>query len=211
MTSKTEKKKEIFNQTRDKYIDIYKQEESLDSRMHQAKENIVNLQEEREELKANRPALLADNEDVSDINNRLKEIEDEIELNQDTITGIKAKKKDVRSQVLMSRQETNAAYKEYIGQILADVRKEYMKVAPKLAELLKDYIVLESLRDGDGYSYAEFTTQHVKCLPSFDKDSGPLFNYNYYNIACNNESRVLKKYDIPKYYVRRVRLAEYDV
>lgn len=211
MTSKTEKKKEIFNQTRDKYIDIYKQEESLDSRMHQAKENIVNLQEEREELKANRPALLADNEDVSDINNRLKEIEDEIELNQDTITGIKAKKKDVRSQVLSMRQETNAAYKEYIGQILADVRKEYMKVAPKLAELLKDYIVLESLRDGDGYGYAEFTTQHVNCLPNFDNSSTPLFKYNYYNIAGNNESRVLKKYNIPKYYVKRVSLSEYDV
>ena len=40
--------------------------------MYQAKENIVNLEAEREELKANRPALLADNEDVSEINNRLK-------------------------------------------------------------------------------------------------------------------------------------------
>lgn len=39
--------------------------------------------------------------------------------------------------MLTERQETNAAYKEYIEQILADVRKEYMKVAPKLAELLR--------------------------------------------------------------------------
>ena len=182
MTSKTEQKKAIFNQIRNKYIEIYNQEESLNSRTYQAEENIVNLQEEREELKANRLTLLADNEDVSNINNRLKEIEDEIELNKDTITGIKAKKKEVRSQVLSIRQETNAAYKDYIGQILADVRKEYMKVAPKLAELLKDYIVLESLRDGDGYGYAEFTTEHVKCLPNFDNGSAPLFKYNYYNI-----------------------------
>lgn len=139
--------------------------------MYQAKENIVNLEAEKEELKASRQTLLADNEDVSEINNRLKEIDDEIELNQDTIKGIKTKKKDVRSQVLTERQETNAAYKEYIEQILADVRKEYMKVAPKLAELLKDYIVLESLRDGDGNGYAYFTTEHAKCLPNFDNGS----------------------------------------
>lgn len=44
MTSKVEEKKEIFNQTKDKYIDIYEQEDGLDSRMSQAEENIVNLQ-----------------------------------------------------------------------------------------------------------------------------------------------------------------------
>ncbi len=103
MTSKTEKKKELFKESKARYIDIYEQEENLDSRMSQAEENIVNPEAEREELKANRPALLADNEDVSEINKRLKEIEEEIELNQDTITGIKAKKKDVRSQVLSMR------------------------------------------------------------------------------------------------------------
>ncbi len=86
-----------------------------------------------------------------------------------------------------------------------------MKVAPKLAELLKDYITLESLRDGDGYGYAEFTTEHVKCLPNFDNSSIPLFKYSYYNIACNNKERVLKKYNIPKYYVRKVSLSDYNV
>ena len=85
--------KELFKNAKAKYIEIYNQEENLDRRMYQAKENIVNLEAEREELKANRPALLADNEDVSEINNRLKEIDDEIELNQDTIKGIKTKKK----------------------------------------------------------------------------------------------------------------------
>ena len=211
MTSKTEKKKELFKEARAKYIEIYNQEEELDKRMFQAKENIVNLEAEKDEIKASRPALLADNEDVSEINNRLKEIDDEIELNQDTIKGIKAKKKDVRTQVLTERQEANAAYKEYIGQVLTDLRKEYMKVAPKLAELLKDYIALESLRDGDGYNYAEFTTEHVKYLPNFDNSSAPLFKYNYYNIALSNEERVLKKYNIPKYYLRKVHLSDYDV
>lgn len=32
-----------------------------------------------------------------------------------------------------------------------------------------------------------------------------------YESNFNNESRVLKKYNIPKYYVRRVSLSEYDV
>lgn len=211
MTSKTEKKKELFKDVRAKYIEIYNQEEDLDKRMFQAKENIVNLEAERDELKASRPALLADNEDVSDINNRLKEIDDEIELNKDTIKGIQTKKKDIRYQMLSERQDTNAAYQEYIGQLLADLRKEYMKIAPKLAELLKDYITLESLRDGDGNGYASFTTEHVKCLPNFDNSSAPLFKYNYYNIALNNQERVIKKYEIPKYYVRRVHSSDYDV
>lgn len=211
MTSKTEKKKELFQEARNIYIEIYNQEKDLDKRMLQAKENIVNLEAEREELKVSRPTLLADNKDISDLNNRLKEINDEIELNQDTIKGIKIKKKDVRCQVLTERQNTNAAYQEYIRQILADIRKEYMKIAPKLAELLKDYIALEFLRDGDGYNYAEFTTEHIKCLPNFDNSSAPLFKYNYYNIACNNEERVIKKYGMPKYYVRKVHLSDYNV
>ena len=97
MTSKTEKKKELFKEARTKYIEIYNQEEELDKRMFQAKENIVNLEAEKDEIKASRPALLADNEDVSEINNRLKEIDDEIELNQDTIKGIKAKKKETKA------------------------------------------------------------------------------------------------------------------
>lgn len=61
MTSKTEKKKELFKDARAKYIEIYNQEEDLDKRMYQAKENIVNLEAEKEELKASRPTLLADN------------------------------------------------------------------------------------------------------------------------------------------------------
>lgn len=86
-----------------------------------------------------------------------------------------------------------------------------MKVAPKLAELLKDYIVLESLRDGDGNGYAYFTTEHVKCLPNFDNGSWSLFKHNYYNIVSSNQERVIDKYDIPQYYVRRVSLSDYNV
>lgn len=114
-------------------------------------------------------------------------------------------------QFLDLRQSTNIAYKNYIEQLLADVRKQYMKVAPKLAELLKDYIVLESLRDGDGCGYAYFKAEHVKCLPNCDNNSKPFFKYNYYTIAGKNRSRVLKKYNMPEYFIKRVHLSDYNL
>ena len=163
-----------------------------------------------------------------------KDIEDEIDINKDTISGVEAKIKEIHDQVINARQNTNIAYQEYIETLLRKVAGEYMKIAPKLSELICDFIVLEDLRDGDGYHDTCFTPENIKCLPSFSKSSNALFyNDNYeivqahtarvlkkyknalfyndnYEIVQAHTARVLKKYNVPKYYVARVRLSEYQ-
>lgn len=93
MTKLIEEKKEIFNQKWQELEDMKNLDNDLSRRLSEAEENLADLQTEKEELKAKRPALLADNADVAELNNRLKEIDEAIELNQDTITGIKDKRK----------------------------------------------------------------------------------------------------------------------
>lgn len=208
MTKGVDKAKEKFINVRQEFIELYDLDNDLEKRLSDAETNIANLQEEKEELRQQRPAMLADNEDVTEINSRLKDIDNEIELNQDTITGIEAKRKTMRSQLARARHNTNMAYKNYINWILADLRKKYMKVAPKLAELLKDYITLEQLRDGDGTRYVDFGCEDIRRIPNF-KGKYPLFTYNSYNILMDNMENVLKKYDIPEYHVRRVSMNEY--
>ncbi len=61
---KIEEKKKIFNQKRQKYIEIYDKNENYKKRIEECRQNITNLEEEREKLKAKRPILLADNEDI---------------------------------------------------------------------------------------------------------------------------------------------------
>ena len=83
MANKIEEKKEIFNQKRQEYKDMKDKKSNYSKRIEDSKINIINLEEEREELKAKRPTMLAENEDISELNQRLKDIDDEIEINKD--------------------------------------------------------------------------------------------------------------------------------
>ena len=207
MANKIEEKKEIFNQKRQEYKDMKDKKSNYSKRIEDSKINIINLEEEREELKAKRPTMLAENEDISELNQRLKDIDDEIEINKDTIAGVEVKIKEIHNQVINARQNANIAYQEYIQMVLTQVANEYMKIAPKLAELINDFIVLEDMRDGDGYHRVFFTPEKIKCLPTFgDK---VLFYNDYYDIVRSHTARVLKKYDIPEYYVTRIRQSDY--
>ncbi len=207
MANKIEEKKEIFNQKRQEYKDMKDKKSNYSKRIEDSKINIINLEEEREELKAKRPTMLAENEDISELNQRLKDIDDEIEINKDTIAGVEVKIKEIHNQVINARQNANIAYQEYIQMVLTQVANEYMKIAPKLAELINDFIVLEDMRDGDGYHRVFFTPEKIKCLPTFgDK---VLFYNDYYDIVRSHTARVLKKYDVPEYYVTRIRQSDY--
>ncbi|MEE3350138.1 MAG: hypothetical protein VZR09_08885 [Candidatus Gastranaerophilaceae bacterium] len=191
MANKIEEKKEIFNQKRQEYKDMKDKKSNYSKRIEDSKINIINLEEEREELKAKRPTMLAENEDISELNQRLKDIDDEIEINKDTIAGVEVKIKEIHNQVINARQNANIAYQEYIQMVLTQVANEYMKIAPKLAELINDFIVLEDMRDGDGYHRVFFTPEKIKCLPTFgDK---VLFYNDYYDIVRSHTARVLKK------------------
>ena len=207
MTDKIEEKKEIFNRKLQEYRDLKDKKSNYNKRIEDSKINIINLEEEREELKAKRPTLLAENEDISELTKRLKDIDDEIEINKDTIAGVEVKIKEFHNKAIDARQEANIAYQEYIKTIINVVSNEYMKIAPKLAELINDFIVLEDMRDGDGYHRVFFTPEKIKCLPTFgDK---VLFYNDYYDIVRSHTARVLKKYDIPEYYVTRIRQSDY--
>ena len=210
MANKIEEKKEIFNQKRQEYKDMKDKKSNYSKRIEDSKINIINLEEEREELKAKRPTMLAENEDISELNQRLKDIDDEIEINKDTIAGVEVKIKEFHNKAIDARQEANIAYQEYIKTIINVVSNEYMKIAPKLAELINDFIVLEDLRDGDGYHYVIFTPEVIKCLPNLKKTKGTLFYNDYYEIVRTHTGKVLKKYNIPQYNVSKIRASEYQ-
>ena len=65
MTDKIEEKKEIFNRKLQEYRDLKDKKSNYNKRIEDSKINIINLEEEMEELKAKRPTLLAENEDIS--------------------------------------------------------------------------------------------------------------------------------------------------
>lgn len=209
MKNKIQEKKELFLNKKAEYDKIRHDDNDLCERLNAAEENIVSLQEEMDGLKQKRPAMLADNEDITALNKRLKAIEEEIEINKDTITGITAKRKSIHNHILSLRQDVNSEFQNYIKEILTSLRKDYMKLAPKLAEILKDYIALETIRDGDGTNFACFNIDDIKCLPNFDDEQHPLFKYQYYEIARENREHVREKYDIPDYYVQRVSFTDY--
>lgn len=71
--------------------------EAMDNRKIEAQNDIIKLQEEIQNLKNQRPTLLAESKSVVKINKRLKKIEEDIELNQDLIKGITEKKEKFRN------------------------------------------------------------------------------------------------------------------
>ena len=110
MTNKIQEKKELFINKKAEYEKMLEDDNKLSERLNAAEENIVNLQEEMEELKQKRPAMLADNQDITALNKRLKTIEEEIEINKDTITGITAKRKSMHNPILSLRQDVNSEF-----------------------------------------------------------------------------------------------------
>lgn len=69
--------------------------DAMDNRKFAAQNDIVKLQEEIQNLKTQRPTLLAEGKSVVKINKRLKKIEEDIELKQDLIKGVTEKKKNL--------------------------------------------------------------------------------------------------------------------
>lgn len=129
MNKKYEEAKENFNEQLENYNSLLKHDKDLENRLEEAEINISNLETEKEEIKQKRPALLADNEDVSEINKRLKEIDEEIELNKDTIIGIEAKRKEIQNNFAWAKERADKAYRKVISMAIQKAKKEYAKVA----------------------------------------------------------------------------------
>lgn len=199
MNKQIEEKKKLFEDAWKIRSDFEEEDFNLKTRSDNARKQITKLQEEAEKLKEKRPALLADNKDVKKLNKRLKDIEEEIEINNDLITGIAAKREKRNNDVRNIRYHVNQAYKAYINEILATLKDKYMKLAPEFADLLTDIIALEAMRNGDRDYPCSFHYDDIMKLPNLDVEKHPFFKYSYYSIHIDNYKRMEEKYNIPQF------------
>lgn len=180
--------------------------DAMDNRKFEAQNDIVKLQEEIQNLKTQRPTLLAEGKSVVKINKRLKKIEEDIELKQDLIKGVTEKKKNLGYDIYTVRMKKQKAFQEYIKGIKSKVAKEYMEIAPKFAEIVREYLLLEYLYNETGSNYvSNIPFSDIKRIPSL-YDNAPLFEYKLYDLYLNYDDVVKEKYNIPNYEVHRIPL-----
>ena len=200
MTDAKEKMERAFSECRKFFGEI----KAMDERKEQAQDKIKTLQDEIVKLKEERPALLAEGKDVSKINKRLKKIEEEIEVNQDLIKGVDNKKKNLQINIYNARVRKQEAFQDYIKSIMKTVAKEYMEIAPKFAEVITRYILLEFMLQGSDKSYVPaISYKDIKRIPCLNSDKS-FFNYKLYDLYINYEDDIREKYQIPEYEVRRI-------
>lgn len=200
MTDAKEKMERVFSECRKFFGEI----KAMDERKEQAQDKIKTLQDEIVKLKEERPALLAEGKDVSKINKRLKKIEEEIEVNQDLIKGVDNKKKSLQINIYNARVRKQEAFQDYIKLIMKTVAKEYMEIAPKFAEVITRYILLEFMLQGSDKSYVPaISYKDIKRIPCLNSDKS-FFNYKLYDLYINYEDDIREKYQIPEYEVRRI-------
>ncbi len=200
MTDAKEKMERVFSECRKFFGEI----KAMDERKEQAQDKIKTLQDEIVKLKEERPALLAEGKDVSKINKRLKKIEEEIEVNQDLIKGVDNKKKNLQINIYNAKVKKQEAFQDYIKSIMKTVAKEYMEIAPKFAEVITRYILLEFMLQGSDKSYVPaISYKDIKRIPCLNSDKS-FFNYKLYDLYINYEDDIREKYQIPEYEVRRI-------
>ena len=200
MTDAKEKMERVFSECRKFFGEI----KAMDERKEQAQDKIKTLQDEIVKLKEERPALLAEGKDVSKIIKRLKKIEEEIEVNQDLIKGVDNKKKNLQINIYNARVKKQEAFQDYIKSIMKTVAKEYMEIAPKFAEVITRYILLEFMLQGSDKSYVPaISYKDIKRIPCLNSDKS-FFNYKLYDLYINYEDDIREKYQIPEYEVRRI-------
>ncbi len=200
MTDAKEKMERVFSECRKFFGEI----KAMDERKEQAQDKIKTLQDEIVKLKEERPALLAEGKDVSKINKRLKKIEEEIEVNQDLVKGVDNKKKNLQINIYNARVKKQEAFQDYIKSIMKTVAKEYMEIAPKFAEVITRYILLEFMLQGSDKSYVPaISYKDIKRIPCLNSDKS-FFNYKLYDLYINYEDDIREKYQIPEYEVRRI-------
>ena len=197
----TDKKQKMIDAFIEK-DNILEKNSELTRRVNEAEEKIVELQEESENLKKKRPQLLADCKDISKLNQRLKTIEEEIEILKDTIVGVNEKQENLKLEIREKIWDAQHAFQEYIKEILANLDKKYMKIIPKLIDIMTEYITLESICYGNMSYLTKFRYDDISRIPNlYDKDK-PLFENRSYVIWKENNQRLREKYELPDYQVR---------
>lgn len=205
MTEKT--KKELMLDALKARENILHEDYLLKERITKAEQKIIKLEEEREKIKQIRPGMLAEEKDVSKINRRLRRIDEEIEVCQDTIVGVTEKRKNFRSEIYNAKVHANRCYKDYINEIITTLKPQYTDAAKNLIKILNEYITLENIRDGNDFVHSKFNTSNIREIPDLDNDM-PLFKYKSYDIYKNNQADIHSKYDIPVFQVESISINE---
>ena len=196
-------KKQLMTEALNYREQIIDEDFALEIRIDNAKKKIIELQEEAESLKIERPKLLADCKDITKLTCRLKEIDEEIAIQKDTIIGVTAKRENMKNDIFNAKQDANIAFQEYIKEILESVKKEYMQLAPKFAKIITEYITLEYIRYGMGRVYVpDINYDDISKIPNFNDENKPLFKHEIYKITSDNDKKVREKYNIPDYQVQ---------
>ena len=203
-----ENEKAKYEKAYQQYRNAFDENINLDLRKDKAEKNIVDLQEEYDNLKAKRPQMLADNKNISKLNKRLKQIEEEIEINKDTITGLKLKKKETRQAVYETVCAAQKAYKILIQSIINELKDKYTEIGIKYAEVVKEYMTLEELRDGDGPAFTEIGFDFK--VPDVKDSKYPLIKGYRHEIASKMRHKILEKYNIPYFRVSRNSPSDYS-
>ena len=109
----------------------------------------------------------------------------------------------MKNDIFNAKQDANIAFQEYIKEILEDIKKEYMQLAPKFAKIITEYITLEYIRHGMGRVYVQdINYDDISKIPNFNDENKPLFKHEIYKITSDNDKKVREKYDIPDYQVQ---------
>jgi len=205
MNEKFEQLLAEFNERKENLEINEKLYNSLKSRLFDAKKVLSELDQEKIEIREQRPTLLADGENVDKLNKRLKEIEEEIELKEDEVKGIQNKLPVLRQDLKTMCSNTNVVYSQVVAYKIPDLYADYNKVAQKLAEKVKEYCVLKNMSQ-DYYSsshwaYSEKFPGALSLIPSLPKDDKPIFDKNNYDSSGIGE-KLRKRFDIPEYAYR---------
>lgn len=190
--------REKFEKIKNELTELVETYEDLNDRYSQAEKNIVDLQDEKVKIRENRPQMIADNEDVSKISNRLKDIDAEIELNKDAIKGIGQKRYDMSSTIKNITSLTNSAFKKVVEEELQKLSKKYLKAGNVFAQIVRDYVVLEIIgKSGDKF-YRTLGDSMPKISNPYDYEH-PLFEYKYYDLYKEFAKEIREKYALPDY------------
>ncbi|MFI3301131.1 MAG: hypothetical protein R3Y28_06895 [Candidatus Gastranaerophilales bacterium] len=172
--------------------------ENLEVRLVLAESNVLTLLALKSELKEERPMMIAHNKDISKLNERLKSIDEEIEINQDAIIGIGEKLKKVKDELHAKRNNSHHAFKELVKEELSKLEDEFNEKGEAFAQILKEYTTLEFMMKRNDRLYRTIA-ETIPIIPNLKDSANPLYQGNAYEIWKKMDESVRIKYKIPNY------------
>ena len=184
----------------EKRKEILHQDVILFNRSQKAKSQIMELEEKIKKLKEERPKLLADGKDVSQLNKKLKKFNEQIGICEDTIKGIDDKRKEVKDEIYVAKQNANFSYVEYIQEIIQTLKKDYLKTATEFAKILTEMLALNNMcASARGYRPPIAHPHEINIIPDPYDNKKEIFRNNPYTLEQEHRDKLRKKYNIPEY------------